>query len=157
MKFVFIFAWVALLAPASPLPAADLGNAGYYSDWFVGKIMANGELVDQDALTASIGSFPFDTTLRVTNLDNDKSVIVRVTDRPGPKTQEAIVVTRAAAEELGFFDRGQAPVRIEVIERGSGRRVAVESSKPDPRERRWKRGGLAEPGRKPSPFSYSER
>ena len=157
MKFVFVLALAVAVVLCSPLPAADSGEAGYYSDWFVGKTMANGERVDQDALTASISAYPFDTALRVTNLDGGGSVVVRVTDRPGPKTTEVIVVTRAAAEELGFLDEGRAPVRIEVLELGSGRRVAVVDSKPTARERRWKRGGLAEPGKKPSPFSYSEQ
>lgn len=129
--------------------------AGYYSDWFVDKVMANGERVDQDDLTGSISSFPFDTKLRVTNLDSDKSIVVRVTDRPGPKTSELIVVTRAAAEELDFVESGRARVQIEVLELGEGRRLE-DPGPPTSREKRRKRGGLAEPGRKPSPFAYSE-
>lgn len=156
MKFVFISAVFAALLVSPALPAAEVGDAGFYGDWFVGKTMANGEKVDQDALTASISSYPFDTTLRVKNLDSGESVTVRVTDRPGPKTKEVIVVTRAAAEQLGFLDRGRARVEIEVVKMGDGRRVAAQETKPDPRKKRWKRGGLAEPGKKPSPFAYSE-
>lgn len=156
MKFVFIS--VLFLAPAlSPLlSAAEVGEAGCYSEWFEGKIMANGERVDQDGMTASISSYPFDTTLRVTNLENDESVVVRVTDRPGPKTKELIVVTRAAAAGMGFLERGRTRVQIEVLKVGAGRSVPAPETKPTARERRWKRGGLAEPGKKPSPFSYSE-
>ena len=132
------------------------GLAGFYSDWFVGKTMANGENVDQDDLTASISSFPFDTKLRVTNLETDKSVEVRVTDRPGPKTSELIVLTRAAAEELDFLDSGRARVQVELLELGDGRPPESTQTAPTARERRYKRGGLAEPGRKPSPFAYSE-
>ncbi|MEZ5360963.1 MAG: septal ring lytic transglycosylase RlpA family protein [Bryobacterales bacterium] len=132
------------------------GNAGFYSDWFVGKTMANGQLVDQDDLTASIGSYPFDTKLRITNLDNDETIEVRVTDRPGPKTNEMIVVTRAAAEELGFLDAGRARVEIEVVELGNDHRYGEVAQKLSVRQKRHKRGGLAEPGKKPSPFAYSE-
>jgi rare lipoprotein A len=135
----------------------DAGQAGYYGDWFDGKTMANGDVVDQSRLTASIGSYPFDTALRVTSLESGKSVVVRVTDRPGPRTNEVIVLTRAAAEELGFLDSGRTRVQIEVLEMGSGGRVEpAAAAEASARERRWKRGGLAEPGRKPSPFAYSE-
>ena len=160
MKIVFHVVLAASLALAAPLLRGadrDVGDAGYYSDWFVGKMMANGELVDQDALTASIASHAFDTILRVTNLETDKSVVVRVTDRPGPKTNELILVTRSAAEKLGILDSGRARVEIEVIEEGDGGRVeSAASSEPTAKERRRERGGLAEPGKKPSPFSYSE-
>ena len=156
MKFVSVLTLIASLALCLPLPAAEGGVAGYYSDAFAGRMMANGERMDQDALTASIGRHPFDTTLRVTNLETDQSVVVRVTDRPGPNTNEVILVTRAAAEQLGFADSGRAQVKVELLEMGEGRRVAVEDAKPTARERRWKRGGLAEPGKKPSPFAYSE-
>jgi rare lipoprotein A len=135
----------------------SVGLAGYYSDWFVGKTMANGEAVDQDAMTASISALPFDTKLRITNLDSDKSVVVRVTDRPGPKTSELILLTRAAAEELDFLDSGRARVQVDVLELGDGARLeAAEGSRPTPRARRHKRGGLAAPGSKPSPFAYSD-
>ncbi len=156
MKFASISVLFGAACLWPSLLAAQAGLAGYYSDWFVGKTMANGERVDQGALTASFSHHPFDTKLRVTNLDTDESVVVRVTDRPGPKTNELIVVTSAAAEELGFLDAGRARVQVEVVELGSGRRVATLSAKPTARQRRWKRGGLAEPGKKPSPFSYSE-
>lgn len=132
------------------------GDAGFYSDWFVGKTMANGQRVDQDDLTASIGSYPFDTKLRIKNLENDSTVEVRVTDRPGPKTNEMIVVTRAAAEELGFLDAGRARVEIEVLELGDDHRYGGGVQKLSAREKRHRRGGLAEPGSKPSPFAYSE-
>jgi rare lipoprotein A len=156
MKLVLYCALITALFGAVALngQGGAAGEAGFYSDWFAGKTMANGELVNQEELTASISSYPFDTTLRVTNLDSNESVVVRVTDRPGPKTNELIVVTRAAAEQLGFLDSGRALVKIEVLDMGEGRRVEAVAS--TAREKRWIRGGLAEPGKKPSPFSYSQ-
>jgi rare lipoprotein A len=145
--------WAAMALSAQD---AGAGEAGYYSDWFAGKRMANGELVNQDELTASISNYPFDTKLRIHSLDSDKVVVVRVTDRPGPASNELIVVTRAAADQLGFVDQGRARVEIEVIEMGDGRSIEVPTSDSSAKERRWKRGGLAAPGKKPSPFAYSE-
>ena len=61
--------------------------------------------------------------VKVTNLANDKSVTVKVTDRMATRSKMLISVTRSAAEQLDFVKDGKAQVRLEIVERGGGRRV----------------------------------
>jgi rare lipoprotein A len=111
-----------LLSSALPLAAQETGTAVYYSDWFQGRPMANGEIFDQANLTASHKTYPFGSMVKVTNLANDKSVVVRVTDRMATRSKMLISVTRSAAEQLGYLEDGTAQVRLEVVERGDGKR-----------------------------------
>jgi rare lipoprotein A len=75
--------------------------------------MANGEPYDKNKLTASHKKHPFGTKLKVTNMENSKSVVVTVTDRMAQKNPAVIDVTRRAAEELGFAKVGETPVKVE--------------------------------------------
>jgi rare lipoprotein A len=106
-----------LLAVSTQLGRQDTGTAVYYSDRYEGRPMANGEIFDQEKLTASHKSYPFDSRVRVTNLANNESVVVRVTDRPGPASKALIELTRAGAEKLGYLGEGTAQVRVELLER----------------------------------------
>src|SRR5689334_19646900 len=82
------------------------GMASYYSDDHEGRRTASGRRYDAERLTAAHRTLPFGTRLRVTNLANDRSVVVTVTDR-GPFVRGRIVdVSRRAAEKLGFVARG---------------------------------------------------
>ena len=69
--------------------------------------MANGELYDKNKLTASHKKHPFGTKLKVTNMENSKSVVVTVTDRMTQKNPAVVDVTRRAAEDLGFAKAGK--------------------------------------------------
>ena len=89
------------------------GHATFYSDNFQGKKMFNGEPYDKDKLTASHKKYAVGTKLKVTNLENDKSVVVTVTDRMAPKNPAVIDVSRRAAEELGFVKSGKGRVKVE--------------------------------------------
>jgi rare lipoprotein A len=81
-----------------------------------GHITAGGEKFDSEALTAAHRKYALGTKLKVTNLANSKSVIVRVNDR-GPFTKgRDLSVTRRAARELGFLKEGIAKVRMEPVE-----------------------------------------
>jgi rare lipoprotein A len=94
----------------------QFGKVGYYADSFQGKKTANGERYDKDALTCAHKSLPFGTKLRVTRLDNKKSVVVRVNDR-GPFTEGYVVdLSRAAARQVDLIKAGVARCKIEVIE-----------------------------------------
>lgn len=93
----------------------ETGVASWYGAEFGGKPTASGERFDPGALTAAHPSHEFGTRLRVTNLANGRSVVVRVNDR-GPHVRgRAIDVSRAAAGELGFASAGTAKVRIEKL------------------------------------------
>jgi rare lipoprotein A len=98
----------------APAQTAEEGLANFYSDNFQGKKMSNGEPYDKDKLTASHKKHPFGTKVKVTNLENSKSVVVTVTDRMAQKNPAVIDVTRRAAEELGFIKSGKTKVKVEL-------------------------------------------
>lgn len=93
------------------------GWASWYGPGFHGNLTANGEVYNQYGLTAAHRSLPFGTIVRVTNMDNGRSLIVRINDR-GPYTRNRIIdLSKGAAQELGLISSGVAPVRVEVMER----------------------------------------
>jgi len=94
------------------------GMASFYAHDFHGKKTANGEIFNMRAKTAAHRSFPFNTKVRVTNLSNNKSVIVRVNDRGPFKLERIMDLSMGAAEELDMIKSGTAKVRLEVIEWG---------------------------------------
>ena len=90
------------------------GIASYYADSLEGNPTASGEPYDSSAMTAAHRTLPFGTKVKVTNLSNDRSVVVRINDR-GPHTKDWIIdVSGAAAEKLGLLESGTAKVRIEL-------------------------------------------
>lgn len=111
----------------------ELGIASYYSDDFHGFKTASGELYDKNRLTAAHKTIPYGTIIRVTRLDNKKSVQVRVIDR-GPYIQGRIVeVSRKAAEDLDLIGVGKAQVKIEVVRNpGSAKEMPVVTTTPPP-------------------------
>jgi rare lipoprotein A len=91
------------------------GIASYYGDAFHGKTTACGEPYDQYALTAAHRTLPFHTRVRVTNLANGRSVVLRINDR-GPFVHGRIIdVSTRAAQDLDFLREGLAEVELEVI------------------------------------------
>jgi len=102
---------------AAPAPAGytEQGNASWYGDPFNGRRASNGEIYDMYKLTAAHRTLPFDTRVRVTNLNNGKSTTVRITDR-GPFVEGRIIdLSLAAAREIDLVGPGVAPVRVEVL------------------------------------------
>ena len=103
-------------APA-PAPAGytEEGNASWYGVPFHGRHASNGEVYDMYKLTAAHRTLPFETMVRVTNLNNGKSTVVRITDR-GPFVDNRIIdLSLAAAREVDSVDAGVVPVRVEVL------------------------------------------
>ncbi len=95
--------------------AEETGIAAYYSNVFQGRKTACGDRYDKDALTAAHNTYPCGTQVRVTNLENNRSVIVTVNDR-GPSTPGRIIdLSRRAARELGYLKKGLARVKVEVV------------------------------------------
>jgi rare lipoprotein A len=90
------------------------GVASYYADQFHGRTTANGEIFDMNALTCAHPSLPFGTLLKITNLGNDKTVIVRVNDRGPYVDAREIDLSLAAATQLGMISEGISPVKIEL-------------------------------------------
>lgn len=95
-----------------------VGYASFYSNKFIGKKTANGEVFSQDKLTCAHNSLPMGTILKVTNLSNDKSVVVRVNDRLHYRNSRLVDLSRAAAKTLDFKGSGVIKVRVEVLKRG---------------------------------------
>jgi len=94
------------------------GIASYYADDFNGKKTANGETYDMYKMTAAHRSLPFNTKVRVTNLDNKRSIVVRINDRGPFKLERIIDLSVAAATQLGMKGTGTAKVKLEVVEWG---------------------------------------
>lgn len=91
------------------------GKASYYGARHHGKKTASGERFDQHALTAAHRSLPFGSRVLVTNLRNDKSVVVRINDR-GPYARGRIIdLSQQAAERLDMLRAGVVPVRVEQL------------------------------------------
>lgn len=102
---------------ASPPPAGytEEGNASWYGEPFNGRRASNGEIYDMHKLTAAHRTLPFDTVVRVTNLNNGKTTSVRITDR-GPFVENRIIdLSMAAAREIESIGPGVVPVRLEII------------------------------------------
>jgi len=92
------------------------GMASYYGEKFHGRATSSGQIFDMNGFTAAHRTLPLGTTVKVTNLDNNKSVEVVVNDR-GPFLKGRIVdLSKAAAIEIGLIENGTAEVEIEVIE-----------------------------------------
>lgn len=91
------------------------GGASWYGPGFHGRLTANGETFNSNHLTAAHRTLPFGTQLRVTNLNNGRSVVVRINDR-GPFIKGRIIdLSAAAARQIKMIDSGVASVRVEVI------------------------------------------
>jgi len=110
--------WIMLLAIVSAVGIAgaqgEEGVANFYGDKFQGKKTASGEVFDKDGLTAAHKKLPFGTKVKVTNVENGKSVIVTVNDRMAASNPALIDVTHRAADDLGFAKAGKANVKLEV-------------------------------------------
>ncbi|NWA05209.1 septal ring lytic transglycosylase RlpA family protein [Pseudomonas gingeri] len=93
----------------------ETGVASYYGARHHGKRTASGEPFDQHGLTAAHRQLPFGTRVKVTNLANDRSVVVRINDR-GPHTRGRLIdLSREAAEQLGMLQSGTARVRVQSL------------------------------------------
>jgi rare lipoprotein A len=105
------------VTPVAPAPAVviESGTASWYGPGFNGKATASGEIYDQNALTAAHKTLALGTRVRVTNLQNGRSVDVRINDR-GPFVGNRIIdLSYAAAKSIDMVDAGIAQVRLEML------------------------------------------
>ncbi len=99
----------------------EVGTASWYGDDFHGKLTANGEVYNMGSMTAAHPTLPLPSLVRITNLRNGKSVIVRVNDR-GPFSKNRVIdVSEKAAILLGFRDHGTTEVKIELLRNDTDR------------------------------------
>ncbi|WP_029002469.1 septal ring lytic transglycosylase RlpA family protein [Azorhizobium doebereinerae] len=111
------------------------GIASWYGDDFHGRLTANGEVFDRTSISAAHPTLPMPSYVRVTNLNNGRSIIVRVNDR-GPYHQNRVIdVSHRTADLLGFSSKGVAKVRVDFVSRapldGSDDRKLVASLRQD--------------------------
>lgn len=91
------------------------GVASWYGDKFHGRPTSSGELYDMEELTAAHRTLPMPSFVKVTNLDNGKSVVLRVNDRGPYHSNRLVDVSRRGAEALGFISKGTARVKVERV------------------------------------------
>ena len=115
------------IKPAEALPSLiQKGKASFYSKKFNGRRTAYGERVSANSLEGAHRHLPLNTLVEVTNLDNQRSVIVRINDR-GPFAQGRVIdLTHAAAHALGMVSKGIANVSLRVV--GKGHAIAMAPS-----------------------------
>jgi rare lipoprotein A len=95
---------------------SETGVASYYADKYHGKQTASGEIFDMHALTAAHPTYKFGTRVKVTHLENKRSVTVRINDR-GPFIKGRVIdLSLAAAKELQMVKSGIAQVKLEIVE-----------------------------------------
>ena len=101
--------------PERDLRYDNTGIASWYGDQFAGKLTANGEIFDPELVSAAHKTLPMPSVVRVTNLDNGKSLVVRINDRGPYVTGRIIDMSRAGARLLWFKDDGIARVRVQLL------------------------------------------
>ena len=114
---------------AGDRPKTYEGLASYYGPGLHGEETASGETFNQRAMTAAHRTLPLGTVVRVTNLENGRSVVVRINDR-GPygknhRKGTIIDLSRAAAQRLQFIEDGLVKVRVEVVRPAGGDRSGL--------------------------------
>ena len=103
-------------APSSPKDIIiKYGTASFYAHKFNGRLTANGNTYNSLKYTAACNVLPLGIWVKVTNLKNDRSIIVYINDRLHPKNKRLIDLSKAAAEKLGYVSRGLTKVKVEVL------------------------------------------
>ena len=93
------------------------GQASFYANKFNGRKTASGEIFSQKKMTCACNVLPLGTWIKVTNLRNGRSVIVKINDRIHPKMKRITDLSRTAAEKLGYISRGLTRVKVELVDK----------------------------------------
>lgn len=110
-----LFVLLFILALTRHLSYDQVGIASWYGPGFQGKRTSSGEIYDMNAMTAAHKTLPFNTIVKVVDLETGRSVIVRINDR-GPFVPGRIIdLSYAAAQELGIVQKGTALVGLKVL------------------------------------------
>lgn len=138
MKAIAILLLIpVILFTATTLTAQEeeFGLASYYSDDFHGRKTAYGDYYDKDKLTGAHKKYPYGSKIKVTRLDNNKSITVTVTDK-GPYIKGRVVdLSRRAAESIGLVQDGVAQVKVELVSRSSRQDDVAQVVRPQERTR----------------------
>lgn len=109
---------------------SETGTASWYGTKFHGHKTSNGETYSMYGMTGAHRTLPIPSYVKVTNLDNGRTAVVRINDRGPFKSQRIMDVSYAAATKLGFIDKGTARVRIDAIDTAHGRAPAALAAAP---------------------------
>jgi rare lipoprotein A len=90
------------------------GQASFYANKFNGRKTANGEIFSQKKFTCACNVLPLGTWIKVTNLSNGKSVIVKVNDRIHPRMKRIVDLSKVAAQKLDYISKGLTRVKVEI-------------------------------------------
>ncbi|HMK04130.1 MAG TPA: septal ring lytic transglycosylase RlpA family protein [Ferruginibacter sp.] len=104
----------AKVKPKKPI-RVFYGLASFYANKFQGRRTANGEIFNQQKMTCACNVLPLGTWVKVTNLRNGRSAIVKINDRIHPRMNRVVDLSKMAAEKLNFVSRGITKVKVEVI------------------------------------------
>ena len=103
-------------APSSPKKIViKYGIASFYAEKFNGRKTANGEIYSSGKLSAACNVLPLGTWVKVTNIKNSKSVVLRINDRLHPKNPRLLDLSRMAARQLSYTGAGLTRVKVEVL------------------------------------------
>ena len=97
------------------IPDALYGTASYYANKFEGRLTANGEVFSQQKMTAACNVLPLGTWVKVTNLHNGHSVIVKINDRLHYKNKRLVDLSKIAAKKMGYMGGGLTKVKVEPL------------------------------------------
>ena len=97
------------------IPPLQYGVASFYHNKFEGRKTSNGELFSQKKLTAASNTLPLNSWVKVTNLSNKRSVLVKITDRMHHNNKRLIDLSRAAASKLAYIGKGLTRVKVEYL------------------------------------------
>ena len=96
-------------------PVIKYGTASYYAKKFDKRQTANGEIYNSKKYSAACNVLPLGTWIKVTNLKNDKSLVVKINDHLHPRNKRLIDMSWIAAKDLGYISRGLTRIKIEVF------------------------------------------
>lgn len=104
-----------ILANSLMAQITEIGLASFYADKYHGRVTASGDIFDQEKLTAAHRTLPFGSKVKVTNLENNKSITVSINDR-GPFVNDRVIdLSKIGARKLEFVSKGVVKVKIEVL------------------------------------------
>lgn len=112
----------------APVLEEFIGLASYYADKYNGRLTSNGEIYDMYGITAAHPDFPHNTIIRVTNLKNNKSTLVRVNDHMPRHPERLIDLSLGTAQVLDMVRDGVVKVRIEVLKWGKKEYIKVDEN-----------------------------
>jgi rare lipoprotein A len=124
LALCILFSFIVAACGSNPkpriyrIPSGATGMASWYGPGFQGNLTANGERYDMNGISAAHKTLPFGTVVRVTNLNNGRSIDVRINDR-GPFIKNRVIdLSKGAAQKIDMIRDGVVPVRLQILTYG---------------------------------------